>query len=238
MSGYINDPRKNIHSLYYKEMIINPFLSVKPEIPLDGLVLYLDAGNKLSYTDSLHTWNDLSGLNNNAAFRSGDLPDASSEAGGCLDWAASDCAAMGAFGTAVGNQFTYNIFCKPNALGGEKFLFNFKYASNQTQFELNGNSYGLYGAGSGSSLLSNDNWYMLTCSFDGATLKYYKNGILDGSTTYSGFTSASEFYIGTYPGSYGAYGFIGKIAIINGYNRAITQAEVTKIFDKFKSRFE
>jgi hypothetical protein len=44
---------------------IGPKGEVVKQISTDGLVLYLDAGNKNSFTGSGTTWTDLSGYNNN-----------------------------------------------------------------------------------------------------------------------------------------------------------------------------
>ena len=109
--------------------------------------------------------------------------------------------------------------------------------SNKVRFSYNG--YSNY------NILSNQgysipyqNWQLLTVTKNGTTVNLYINSILiSSSTNTANLFALDEFlYIGshwysTQPGSYFPYYFNGKIDDVGIYNRALTQQEITAMYN-------
>lgn len=85
-------------------------------------------------------------------------------------------------------------------------------------------------------------WHYVACTIDGATVKIYIDGAESKSTT-AAFTIAG-WYGGSDAVSIGRRGttttryFDGKIALVQGYNRALSEAEILQNYNALKSRFE
>ena len=77
-----------------------------------------------------------------------------------------------------------------------------------------------------SELLLNGNWHMLTITKNGGAYKMYIDGIY--YSTYSGGSSTSAD--NPYPLQLGN-GFTGKMDNLRAYNRELTQAEITELFN-------
>lgn len=110
----------------------------------------------------------------------------------------------------------------------------------------------------GSTELQVDQWYMVTTVYDRSDdMIQYVNGVQESSTTYinnsvtsSGISNYSSNDIqSNYPYRIGAYtasdnvglyqnrGFMGNIALLMHYNRALTQAEIQQNFNAHRGRF-
>jgi hypothetical protein len=80
---------------------------------------------------------------------------------------------------------------------------------------------------SGATTLLSNTWYHLVVTFDGATIKIYVNGVLDGSTAAPGsltWPAASTMNIGRYID--GSRHFVGKLDEVAIYTTALTAAQV------------
>lgn len=81
------------------------------------------------------------------------------------------------------------------------------------------------------SALINDTYYVIDCSFDGATYRLYINGVLNNSTN-AAFptTNISPLYIGR---AYNTTGenFIGSIDWLEIYNRALSASEISNLYN-------
>ena len=82
-----------------------------------------------------------------------------------------------------------------------------------------------------SQALTNGNWYHLTGVYDGTSLRMYVNGVLDGTTNENRtiVSKTSSFRIG-------AGGTVneptkGSVDDIRVYNRALTQSDITELFN-------
>jgi phosphodiesterase/alkaline phosphatase D-like protein len=69
---------------------------------------------------------------------------------------------------------------------------------------------------------------VVTFVYTGTSIKYYKNGVLTGTTneTATAITGAGPFYVGTYNGAGGGISIGGLMDEFRMYNRALSDAEV------------
>ena len=96
------------------------------------------------------------------------------------------------------------------------------------------------GVNSGVVMATLNTWYFVVLvrelSTQTKTVKWYVNGVLRNTTTasYSSATAGSlPITIGTgYAGS-----FLGKVGIVKQYNVALTQTEITTIFNATRTRY-
>jgi hypothetical protein len=76
-------------------------------------------------------------------------------------------------------------------------------------------------------------WQMVSATYDGATVRFYRNGQPDGSGARSGNITAttSQLLIGKYAHA-SSYGFEGSISDVLLWNRAISATEVQSLYQK------
>ena len=219
-----------------------------PKIVRDGLVLYLDAGDRNSYPGSGTTWKDLSGNGNNGTLTNG--PTFNSGSGGSIVFnGSSQYAQILADGkSTVFDTQTYTIESIFQITGVENVLWSFDYTSHSNVFysqhlrESNSYLYFLWNDGSTFRYISAaapnlNNWAIVSATFASGYQAIYFNGSLlissvraDVITYYN-----QEVWIGrgNYPSSY----FSGKIASTKFYNRALTAAEIQQNYNATKGRF-
>jgi hypothetical protein len=84
--------------------------------------------------------------------------------------------------------------------------------------------------------LSENRWYHVTWVWEGLTLKFYLNGVSDGSYTFSTFSpyGLGVSKIGYFPNE--RY-MNGSIPVAKIYNRSLSADEVNKNYRSYKSRF-
>lgn len=219
-------------------------------IVTNGLVLYLDAGNPLSYSGSGTTWYDLSGNGNNgtivgATFNSANkgvfvFNNPSSASG-------SEYVNMGANFVGQPTAFTVNHFIYLEASQLERTIFsNYESPSDSgwvTGISDSTNNVLKFYLGSttlfSSTTLSNQVWYNVAITYDSGNPKIYINGVLDASSSntinyVAGNTLNNQ--IGRLSGLAIQY-FYGRIGNVMYYNRALSATEITQNFNAQKSRF-
>ena len=102
-----------------------------------------------------------------------------------------------------------------------------------TQFaDVNNFSFG------GTTVLNTSQFYQIACTIEGNTAKIYCNGVQEGSATQS-FTIGSWNaipYIGI-RGSVGQRPFLGTIASVSTYSRALSSQEIFQNFTALKGRY-
>ena len=221
-------------------------------IVTNGLVLYLDAANYLSYTSGSTTWRDLTSSNlsgsliNGPTFNSGNA--GSIVFDGVNDYV--DC----------GNPILLNIsssltleswvyptaFTNPNGVvgilsrwgvGSRSYKIAILTASKQFYIDVSGtgnnDNYFL-----SNIILNTNTWYHVVGTYNGSSLSTYINGnittgTLIGTVPSSLYTGSSQIRVGDDGGNY----FLGNIAASRIYNRALSSSEVLQNYNAQKTRF-
>lgn len=223
-------------------------------IVTNGLVMYLDAGNRNSYISGSAMWRDVSLNNNNGTLVNG--PTFSSDNGGSIVFDGIDDYALvpyssniptGSSARSVSLWF-YTNASTWNANINNLFFYGTSGISNA--FGIDFDSYPQMEVytwgGLGRDLLFNTTfslvgWKNIMITYNGAlTILIYENGVYTQTLSLSGptNTSISDVYIGAtnpsvLPGNY----FTGSIAITQIYNRALSAIEVSQNYNAQKSRF-
>jgi hypothetical protein len=222
--------------------------SVTPAIPIvsSGLVVYLDAGNPLSYAGTGTTWTDLSGNSNNGTLVNG--PTYTSANGGSIVFdGVNDYATTGINSLPSGTQNrTTQIWFKRTNTGTVDVLFGYGKVESP-----NGGAFGAYVDGSNNIYFwsfNNDTsiaytittgvWYNLAFTLNSGVLIAYING----SQVYTFSPSISTVIVTSLLGA-NAYAAIntnnlhGNIAVYMIYNRALTSTEILQNFNANKTRY-
>ena len=173
--------------------------------------------------------------------------------GGCYNFdGTNDFISMPFNSGLVTNTVTVNMWCYADTLNTYRTPFTsepglgagvngygFRQRLDNTWWWVIG--YEGNGAATATSLEKNT-WVNLTGTYDGTTVKLYKNGLLVSSTSGGGrtvnFTSPSingNIRIGSLTS--GNDFFSGKIASLNIYNRTLSATEIKDLFESQKSRF-
>jgi hypothetical protein len=84
----------------------------------------------------------------------------------------------------------------------------------------------------------NNQWFNFTGTYDKTGVKIYINGVLSATRaeTKTMYQSTADFYVGTINSS-AQYPLNGKIANVQVYNRALSQAEITQNFNALRGRY-
>jgi formylglycine-generating enzyme required for sulfatase activity len=224
-------------------------------IVTDGIVLWLDAGITSSYPTSGTTWTDLSGNRNNGTLTNG--PTYSSANGGSIVFDGMDdyvgTNLITEFPASAG--FTFNIVLKAIDDGATDVR---RALIGNTEFPVSGFALG-YNHDVGNTNYWMFYWYpsimaanfgiltpnfgnieFITFLYDGNTdFKLYRNGILASTLSSSGtkvYKTSGNLIIAA-PTQGGWSTFLGNIYVLQGYNRALTAAEVLQNFNAQKARF-
>ena len=228
-----------------------------PDLVQNGLVLALDAANKVSYPGTGTGWYDLSGGGYNATMF-GSVP-FSNDGLGCFDFAtvtgaASSIASLGFIFAAnmvptTGN-FTFNTWIKnPPTNSGQSGFFSNASSGDGYRFGIGKDAvYFLIGptyteAGlSFLSTLNSTSWYNVTAVFarGEATpqIRTYLNGVFQTSFN---FPASQTAFPSTPPGIVRSGCctplFAGKLASFNAYSKSLSATEVLQNYNATKSRF-
>jgi hypothetical protein len=131
----------------------------------------------------------------------------------------------------------------------EGFVSKWNLSQNKASYLLykaSASRFMIYVSSDGSSILNQQNvtnissgWNHLVGVYDGANLKCYLNGVLDGSRTYSSglFSTDVPIEIGRYSES-AATTYGNQIAQPRIYNRALTAAEVLQNYNSGKNTYK
>lgn len=231
-------------------------IAYNTSIVRDGLVLHLDAANPKSYTGSGTVWKDLSGLGNNGTLvNNASLSDGNLVLDGVDDHV---FVGTGASYTSVANitleafifsqrdsSYEYIFSCDRDCCGVYNG-YSIKKLSNGLQLML-WNTANYDGVDWRTSVdyinaittVNFNTWYHVAATYDGATAKIYKNGVLAGSKSTTkgiGYPSSFPLRIGAM-GYTQQYEFQGSISSPRIYNRALTAAEIKQNFEALRGRY-
>ncbi len=152
-------------------------------------------------------------------------------------------------GTSIGKlaNFTMSMWVKPTAYGHTVLMMQ-AYAGNCADhwgiFARSGGNIEVY-VGNGSTcqgLTTSDAWSstlfpstaftLITATGDGTTLKYYRNGLLISSTAQTVANSGTVYPLTFGSNPTAAYPLVGRMDDVRVYNRALSAAEVTSLYQR------
>lgn len=216
-----------------------------PDISENGLVLYLDAGNRKSYSGSGTTWSDLSGNRNVGTLTNGPIFDSTN--GGSIAFANNDYVSL-PNNTALDTQTpTVEVWIKTNFTTQNGFWF--EKGSVNTQYSLFQENTTIVWRQVTSGItrsqttttanyISTSNWAHIVGTYSSGDRRTYINGVLVTSDTQTGTidTNNAGMYIGAY-GTGTGYFYNGNIAMVRVYNRVLSPQEIQQNFNATRSRF-
>lgn len=227
-----------------------------PNIVTNGLVLYLDAGNVLSYPGTGTLWSDISGNNNNATLINGFV--FSTDGGGSIIFDGVNQYADTGLPILISNSsYTMCVWAKASTISST-YTFRNRVIGNA---DVNGLSGGdiiwnpnslntLYivrrnGINDGTRdmfpVVSPINivvgWHHVVVTYDhtGIGSIIYVDGVQKANNIILGFTSILPFRVAR--DGNGTDGFAGSVSNVELYNRALSLAEVLQNYNAQKSRF-
>jgi len=243
-SGFSNGFTNNLGS----DGFGSGFSSPSNSVPASGLLLYLDAGNSTSYPGTGATWFDLadSPIANNATLVNS--PAYSTNNGGYFTFAktSSQSATVSGNGMVPAAAYTKSVWFYLNDLTSDHNLVSsdvgghFMFFSGTPKLycgHANWTTGGAYTQYPSTTNFSAGAWYHAVLTYTTAAgMKLYVNGALDST-----YTANKTAHVGTGEtnvGRFGAGNFLnGRISQVMTYDRAIDEAEVTKIYNASKGRY-
>lgn len=242
----------SINSLGQRTMFggnINYVAPVAPAtVPTNNLILYLNAS---SYAGTGTTWNDASTQNNTATLEgnptySSNPPsftfgpnviatttksNVSLSAATFVTWV-NPSQTQGAYTGVIFSRGPYGGSTVP-ATGLDLYTSNsvgYHWADNGATYNWNSNLY-----------VPNDEWSMIAVTVSAITAIAYlcnASGVATASNTVTHATlSGLNFFIACDPSSKASRAFTGKIATAMVYSNALTQSDITNIFNAQKAAF-
>ena len=221
-----------------------------PDINENGLVLFLDAANRLSYPGSGTAWSDLSGNSNTGTLTNG--PTFSNTNGGNIVFdGVDDYVDLGTGASLVNltNNITVESWIKTAFPTSRLTIYGNGYSGTGMMFGTSANTPGglevyyptIFVAYSTAGILQGNVWQHVVYTRNGAGLNthaFYINSVSQTVTqTANGGdswgTSGTNRYIGLRSGVM----FNGSIEITRVYNRALTATEVLQNYNANKTRF-
>ena len=216
-----------------------------PPVVTNGLVLYLDAANRLSYVSGSTTWNDMSGIGNNGTLVNG--PTFSTGDGGSIvfDGVNDRLTFNSSYTISASPDWTIQTWIKSFQTSSSsayiRFLGNTQVDRNFFFFEWNNRIFArndsatgfAFQTGFSPGLPLNRSTFLLTLIGRSGNLElYYNNTITSVNTPITGsltFIDVMNERRVSNPG--------GELNTFNLYNRALSQQEITQNYNATKARF-
>ena len=221
-------------------------LSHNPSLVTEGLIIYLDANNTSSYAGTGTTWYDLSGNGRHASLISS--PSYEGFGGGkYLSFDGSTNYATIPY-TITDNLITVSFWYYSKAFSSNSFLDALisNYTSGISGFDVRLNSsttinLAIVIAASESQIsigaITNNTWYHVAFTYDGATVKTYLDAVFKSSTNVVGTrANGTQICIGTsaYDTNRKATCGVPQVMI---YNRALSDTEILQNYNATKGRY-
>lgn len=224
------------------EILQNYYADLERLIPTNGLILSLDAQNTNLYATSPTTAYDISGNGNNGILLNGTQYLGSADGSWRFD-GVDDYINCGNSSTFNVNQFSAGfwvnlsisavkeIFMKNNNSNNGIGPFEIWQSGRRIQHRINGILV------SGTTDLILGKWYLITLTYNQVNRILYINEIQENSNAYSTplNVSTGNVTIGAYGN--GEYPFNGNISEVFFYNRALSQSEISIIYNAKKTRY-
>ena len=143
------------------------------------------------------------------------------------------------------NPISYTLWVKTHTNSGNKmFLVQSDWGGNHRAYfgTISGEcGMGIQSSGWGSTqggdTITTNTWNHMCIVFEGLTCKWYRNGSLMFSKSYTSFTFSQNLSIGSARPYSTSYDWDGEIAQVLVHNKALTAAEVLNNYNTTKSRF-
>jgi hypothetical protein len=235
-----------------QEVLQNYYAGLQRFIPTDGLVLSLDAQNTNLYATSPTTAYDISGNYNNGSLINGVQYVGNGDGSWGFDGVDDYINIPNTASLQVTGDQTLVFWVYPERGVGRQNFYAKAYAGEGTiTYESNGSMNYYYGTAgndgspyqgvnSGVVMATLNTWYFVVLvrelSTPTKTIKWYINAVLRNTTTAT-YSSATA---GSYPITIGtgyAGRFLGKVGLVYQYNKALTQTEITTIFNATRTRY-
>jgi hypothetical protein len=215
-----------------------------PKVVTDGLVLCLDAADKVSYPGSGTTWTDLSGNGNDGTLSAAAI---GTDTPGVMEFNASDDLILTSFGNGLNPTTTllsYALWVYPDTAGSMMFMAQGSWAVNaRAYFGMVSGYWAMgiqasgWGVDQGGSAVIAGRWHHIVIVFDGSNVKWYQNGNYIFQKAYTSYAFDLVFGLGNVSTYSDAYPWDDKIATCAIYQIALTAAEVSQNFNAQRSRF-
>jgi hypothetical protein len=216
-----------------------PILGTQPlNTPVtDGLVLYLNAGQLVSYPTTASTWYDISGNSNNGTLINGPTFDSGNGGSIVFDGTDDNVIVPTNSNLELTNDLTINLWvysispksglgivCKGPLVNDYDYMVYISANSTTVNFYKK-DSTGTSEARGGFNLTLLNKWVNICYTKNGTTVKGYENGVLRATNNFTNSiirTSSQPLNIG----SGWSATLDGKISSVQIYNRALSQTEV------------
>ena len=221
-------------------------LSHAPSLVTDGLIIYLDANNSSSYAGTGSTWYDLSGNGRHASLISSPTYEGFG-IGKYLSFDGSTNYATIPY-TITDNSITVGFWYYSKLFSSNSSLDALisNYTSGISGFDVRLNSSTTINLAISFSLsesqvsfgtITNNTWYYVVFSYDGATIKTYLDGVLKNSTNRVGTRdNGTQICIGTSAFDTNRRATCG-IPQVMIYNRALSDSEILQNYNATKKRY-
>lgn len=225
-----------------------------PSIPLNGLEVFLDAGNSKSYTGSGSSFKDISTKNRNAALTGSQLY--SNEGGGSLYTSTNvDIASfnINTFTSISLTQGSFFLWLKiPSAIAAQSIIFsdggstsNFIYFYRNSHWPDNQWGWLIYYLKGDASIgyilptptYTPDTWYLTGFTYTSSGVyKLYINGALSNTTTATNFVSWNR--TGSNTPTLKTYATnTGYFSSFLHYSRPLSDNEISQLYNGFRTRY-
>jgi hypothetical protein len=217
-------------------------ISAGPDMVQDGLVLTLNASDRLSYISGSTTWNDVSGQGNNALLING--PTFNSSNGGSIVFDGSnDYGNVNSLANVLSNSaYTKIAWFRPTSFSTNNNIISGDVSGMHAFWLAGGNKLNAGHNGSWSTVVSTTTLALNTWYFGAVTFNttngwvLYLNGVREStSSNTTTFTGTGKILIGAYVLADNL--FTGRISFAQVYNRVLSDVEIQQNYNALKSRF-
>jgi hypothetical protein len=221
-----------------------------PDINENGLVLFLDAANRLSYPGSGTAWSDLSGNSNTGTLTNGPTFSAGNM-GSILFDGTNDYVDMGSSTYCNLINISVSVWVRVTSASGyflSRYFNTTSFNGFIMYYDVASTKFAVDGRESSATYLSRpttntyplNNWYNVTWTKSANVWSIYVNGSLDVSSSIGNGTtpfSNNIMWLGGLNEVSAQYYYSSNISNVQIYNRVLTAAEVLQNYNATKSRF-
>ena len=217
-----------------------------PHIVTDGLVIHLDAANTKSYQSGSATWLDKSGNKYNGTLTNG--PTFDSANGGSIVFDGSNDYIDISTSPNLTNPLTICTFINTSVItGSNQVIYGPSANGNDNWLSISNNRAQIFATQTsdvnnfsvtGTTVIQANIWYHITGIVNNNVVSIYVNGVFEVASSAQAFTAGgwnSTARIGQR--ATGQFPFNGRIACVQGYNRALTASEILQNYNATKTRF-